>query len=113
VKIAGIILGMAMFVAVPLAYSEQPAQLRGQADYKVGAAEQLIKNAQMTAETYRNAEGIRKAVIMLTQAGQLFEQAARIYQKLVPEYATVEDVKNADEKMQYCIEAIKQLTGRK
>jgi len=83
--------------------------MKEQANSQVMAAAQLMQKATETAQSNPTAEGRQVAISLFVEAGQMFEQAANIYQSLGPNYAAPADVQNAQQAMKACIENIQKL----
>lgn len=90
------------------ALAQDPSALKEQANGHAMAAGKLMQQGISLAQA-PSVEARKTAVQLLIQAGQLFEQAAAIYQSLVPQYAAQSDADNARRAMENCINVIAQL----
>ncbi|MCG3176309.1 MAG: hypothetical protein MOGMAGMI_01257 [Candidatus Omnitrophica bacterium] len=84
-------------------------QLRNQANADVIAATRLVQQADEMVRSSRSVETLRVSMQLFVQAGRLYEQSAKRYQALVPDYASQADVDNAVQAMQYCIRSIQEI----
>lgn len=89
--------------------AEDPAQMKQKANADVQTGAQIMQKAFQTIQGNPSAEARQVAVTLFVQAGQLFEEATNLYKALVPQYATVEDVQNAQSAMAQCIQAIQKI----
>ncbi len=91
------------------AWAQDPNALKSQANNQVVTASQLMERARAVLQQSPNPAGRNAAIAILVEAGQMFEQSAGIYQALIPNYASQQDVDNARKAMQSCVQQIQQL----
>jgi hypothetical protein len=90
-----------------------PESLRVQADNNVQAAGMLLNQAQILLNSANvTREKMKIALNLYIQAGQMFEQSANIYKALLPNYASQEDVLNADGAMKGCLRSIGEIKSK-
>ncbi len=89
--------------------NETPEGLRSQADTNVKSAGQLVIEAQELLKGDFAPEKGKVALSLYIKAGQLFEQAVKIYSALVPNYASETDVRNSNAAMQNCLRTIQEI----
>lgn len=91
------------------ALAQNPSDLKQGANQDANMANRLMAEAIRVAQENPSTEGYKTAISLFVQAGQLFERAGAVYQSLVPQYATPQDVNNAAMAMQYCIDSVNEL----
>jgi len=90
--------------------AQDPMALKEQANAQVIAASELMQEGMGVVQRGdASKEKIQVAISLLVQAGQRFEQAAKTYQTLIPDYATQTDVDNSMKAVQTCIMTIQRL----
>lgn len=92
------------------ALAQTPESYKQRADADVETARQLMEEArEMLTSGSLTRPRMEAAAELYIRAGKLFEKAGNTYQALGPPYATVEDVNNAFQLMQHCIDMVRQI----
>jgi hypothetical protein len=98
--------------ACPASAQSDPNTVRNQANNNIQVASRLMDQAASLLRGAPSKPAMKAAIDLYAQAGQLAEQATRIYEALAPQYAGPDDVENSKMMVQRCIENIQHIKER-
>lgn len=104
-----LILAAVLFFSPRGLLAQDPVAVKTQANQNVMNAKRLMEQADVLVKTKTTSAGLQTAASLYVRAGQLFENAAKVYQGLGPNYANEQEVANSYKATQYCASSAKRI----
>lgn len=103
-----------IFLAVQtsLSYSQQsPQAYMDQAVSNIKVAKTLVEKANSVLAGNPGTEDLKTAIYLYAEAGRSFEESARIFKALGPDYVSQSDIDGCVKAVQDCLAAIERCKG--